>query len=138
MLNRWTLPDIPHLEDFGGDLLHLANWTCWNENFDPTGKRIALIGGGSTGIQILPQIQLRAEQVVHFMKGNQWISPVGVGVSEASRRGVTGNCKFRLPAFVNWKFWLTPEKSSMAMKNFLPSEKILTFIINIAMRLRGT
>ncbi|KAK6366885.1 hypothetical protein LTS17_010436 [Exophiala oligosperma] len=91
MLNRWTLPDIPHLEDFQGEVLHSANWKGWVKKFDPKGMRVALIGGGSTGIQILPQIQPAATQVVHFMKGNQWISPVGVGGAEAQKRGVTGN-----------------------------------------------
>jgi cation diffusion facilitator CzcD-associated flavoprotein CzcO len=93
MLNRWSLPDIPNLQDFRGEVLHSANWKDWVKGFEATGKRIALIGGGSTGIQILPQIQPTAKHVAHFMKGNQWISPVGVGGAEAAKRGVTGNCK---------------------------------------------
>jgi cation diffusion facilitator CzcD-associated flavoprotein CzcO len=93
MLNRWTWPDIPGLSEFQGKVLHSANWQDWVHGFDATGKNIALIGGGSTGIQILPQIQPLAKQVVHFMKGKQWISPVGVGGAEAAKRGVQGNCK---------------------------------------------
>ncbi|KAL6243916.1 hypothetical protein RBB50_009350 [Rhinocladiella similis] len=45
-------------------------------------KRVALIGAGSSGIQILPQIRCKARKVVHFMKGRTWISPVGYGAEE--------------------------------------------------------
>lgn len=59
--------------------MHSANW---DTKFDWVGKRVALIGAGSSGIQILPQIQPQAKQVVHFMKGKTWISPVGYGAEE--------------------------------------------------------
>jgi cation diffusion facilitator CzcD-associated flavoprotein CzcO len=54
--------------------MHTANF---NPNFDWTGKNVALIGAGSTGIQVLPNIQPRAKRVFHYMKGKTWISPVG-------------------------------------------------------------
>lgn len=59
--------------------MHSANWDV---NFDWTDKRVALIGAGSSGIQILPQIRCKARKVVHFMKGRTWISPVGYGAEE--------------------------------------------------------
>lgn len=61
--------------------MHSANW---DSTFDWTGKRVALIGGGSSGIQILPQIQPEAKKVVHFMRGKTWISPVGYGAEEGN------------------------------------------------------
>lgn len=59
--------------------MHTARW---DESFDWTDKTVALIGAGSSGIQILPQIQPKAKRVVHFMKGKNWISPVGYGAEE--------------------------------------------------------
>ena len=61
--------------------MHSANW---DTSFDWTDKRVALIGAGSSGIQILPQIQPKSKQVDHFMKGKTWISPVGYGAEEGS------------------------------------------------------
>lgn len=59
--------------------MHTAKW---DSSFDWTDKRVALIGAGSSGIQILPQIQPGAKHIVHFMKGKTWISPVGYGAEE--------------------------------------------------------
>lgn len=64
--------------------MHSANW---DKSFDWTDKRVALIGAGSSGIQILPQIQPKAKQVVHFMKGKTWVSPVGYGAEEGDNSG---------------------------------------------------
>lgn len=75
-LNKWKMPELPGLDMFKGDLMHSANW---DSNFDPAGKRIALIGGGSSGIQILPQIAPKAKYVDHYMKGKTWIPPFGIG-----------------------------------------------------------
>ncbi|USW52058.1 Putative flavin monooxygenase, FAD/NAD(P)-binding domain superfamily [Septoria linicola] len=79
ILNAWAWPDIPGLHDFQGQYMHTAKW---DESFDWTDKTVALIGAGSSGIQILPQIQPKAKRVVHFMKGKNWISPVGYGAEE--------------------------------------------------------
>ena len=54
--------------------MHTAGW---DPKFDWTDKRIALIGAGSSGIQVLPTIQPAAKRVYHYMRGKTWISPVG-------------------------------------------------------------
>lgn len=59
--------------------MHSANW---DDTFDWTDKKIALIGAGSSGIQILPQIQPKAKHIVHFVRGKNWISPVGYGAED--------------------------------------------------------
>jgi cation diffusion facilitator CzcD-associated flavoprotein CzcO len=49
LFNDWKFPDYPGLEDYKGHLRHSSNW---DPNFDPTGKRIAVIGNGASGIQV--------------------------------------------------------------------------------------
>ncbi|RFU28410.1 hypothetical protein B7463_g7911, partial [Scytalidium lignicola] len=71
ILNKWDWPDIPGLHDFKGHLVHTAKW---DESYDMTGKRVALIGGGSSGIQILPTIQPIVTHCNHYMKGRTWIA----------------------------------------------------------------
>lgn len=39
-----------------------------------TGKNIALIGGGSSGIQLLPNMQPIVKHCDHYMKGKTWIA----------------------------------------------------------------
>lgn len=83
------MPDIPGLENFKGPVMHSANW---DTTFDPTGKRIALIGGGSSGIQILPQIAPKAIYVDHYMKGKTWIPPFGIGAQGVLGRNGDREC----------------------------------------------
>uniref|UniRef100_A0A8H7K2J8 FAD/NAD(P)-binding domain-containing protein n=1 Tax=Bionectria ochroleuca TaxID=29856 RepID=A0A8H7K2J8_BIOOC len=74
ILNNWKWPDIPGIQSFAGDLVHSANWP---EYFDWAGKKVAQIGNGSSGVQILPHLQKGkcAAQVVHFIQEPTWIVP---------------------------------------------------------------
>lgn len=49
LLNNWKWPGIPGLQDFKGDVVHTA---AWPEGLDLRGKRVALIGIGSSAIQV--------------------------------------------------------------------------------------
>lgn len=72
VLSKWIWPKIPGLHDFQGPLLHSANW---DDNVDLDGKTVAVIGTGSSAIQIVPQIQPKVKKLVTFMRSNTWISP---------------------------------------------------------------
>ncbi|CRG92376.1 Putative sterigmatocystin biosynthesis monooxygenase stcW [Talaromyces islandicus] len=76
LLNQWRYPDIPGLQSFKGKLVHSAGY---DTSYDHRGKRVALIGGGSSGIQILPTIQPTVEKVDYYMRSQTWIPPVGFG-----------------------------------------------------------
>jgi cation diffusion facilitator CzcD-associated flavoprotein CzcO len=52
--SHWKWPDIPGLHDFKGTLVHSANWP---DNLDHNGKNVAVLGYGSSGVQIVPAIQ---------------------------------------------------------------------------------
>lgn len=70
-LNAWEWPNIPGLEDFEGPKLHSA---AWDHTVDPTNKRIAVIGNGSSGIQILPKLaEAEGTDVTSFQRGPTWI-----------------------------------------------------------------
>ncbi|KAL2012370.1 hypothetical protein VTN00DRAFT_5088 [Thermoascus crustaceus] len=84
LLNQWRWPDIPGLHDFQGKLVHSA---AYDPTYGLSGKRVALIGGGSSGIQILPKIQPVVKRVDHYMKGRNWIPPVGLGAEGMTEQG---------------------------------------------------
>ncbi|KAH7350443.1 hypothetical protein BKA66DRAFT_563373 [Pyrenochaeta sp. MPI-SDFR-AT-0127] len=100
-LNKWKMPDIKGRDRFKGPLMHSAQF---QEDFDPTRKRIALIGGGSSGIQILPQLQPKASRVDHYMKGKTWIPPFGLGA-----HGVAGRNGDPMTPEDELKSWEDPE-----------------------------
>ncbi|HVE28177.1 MAG TPA: NAD(P)/FAD-dependent oxidoreductase [Sporichthya sp.] len=60
-LSATRTPDFPGLESFAGEVLWTAKWP--KEGRDLTGKRVAVIGTGSSGTQMIPVI---AEQVAHL------------------------------------------------------------------------
>lgn len=71
ILNKWKWPNIPGLNDFKGTLLHSAQW---NKNTDLKGKTVALIGAGSSGVQILPNIYPDVKRVYHWVRNKIWIT----------------------------------------------------------------
>src|SRR3954452_12382379 len=68
-LNEPSLPDVPGLADFPGGLFHTARW---DESFDPKGKRVAVVGTGASGIQLVPTIQPEVDQLVLFQRTASW------------------------------------------------------------------
>ncbi|KAE9965383.1 hypothetical protein BLS_007682 [Venturia inaequalis] len=71
-LNDWKWPNIKGIHDFKGQLMHSA---AWDSSCDWEGKTVAVIGTGSSSIQIVPQIQKTAKHMTAFMRSVTWISP---------------------------------------------------------------
>lgn len=71
-LNDWKWPKIPGLAEFKGTLMHSANWDM---SVDWSDKTVAVIGTGSSAIQIVPQVQKTAKHLTAFMRSVTWISP---------------------------------------------------------------
>lgn len=64
--------DVPRVDDFEGDVLHTAQWP---EGYSLAGKKVAVIGNGSTGVQLLKKVAEDAGQVSVFVRTPQWITP---------------------------------------------------------------
>ncbi len=67
------LPDIEGIENFTGEMFHTTNW---NHDFDPTGKKIAVIGTGSTGTQLMPALAEKAQELTVYQRTPNWITPI--------------------------------------------------------------
>ena len=85
MRSRWRWPTIPGIHDFKGHKVHSADW---DHNYDYSRKRIGIIGNGSSGIQILPQMaKLDGTDITAFQRNRTWITQslgttLGVGQDE--------------------------------------------------------
>lgn len=70
-LSSWKWPAIPGLEEFKGHKVHSAGW---DHNYDYSGKKIGVIGNGSSGIQIIPEMaKLEGTQVTSFQRNPTWV-----------------------------------------------------------------
>ncbi|KAK5129043.1 hypothetical protein LTR85_000376 [Meristemomyces frigidus] len=70
-LNDWVWPDIAGLDDFQGRLIHSASWPA---DVELAGKRVAVLGNGSSGIQIVPALHPRVAQMVTFIRNPTWVT----------------------------------------------------------------
>ncbi len=70
ILNRPSIPPFPGLEDFKGPKFHTARW---DHSVDLTGKKVAMIGTGATGIQVGPAIVDQVEHLSIFQRSKHWV-----------------------------------------------------------------
>lgn len=66
-------PDLPGLDDFKGEIHFTAQWPEPAPSL--AGKRVAVIGTGSSGIQSIPVIAAEAEQLTVFQRTPNWSVP---------------------------------------------------------------
>ncbi|HVW43878.1 MAG TPA: NAD(P)/FAD-dependent oxidoreductase [Amycolatopsis sp.] len=64
--------DLPGVADFAGEIVHS---TAWEPQRSVRGKRVGVIGNGSTGVQLLGAVAREAGHVSVFQRTPQWISP---------------------------------------------------------------
>jgi cation diffusion facilitator CzcD-associated flavoprotein CzcO len=73
VLHHPRIPHIDGMEKFKGKIFHSARW---DHSAPLENKRIAVIGTGSTGVQIVTALAECAAQLCHYQRTPQWIMPV--------------------------------------------------------------
>ena len=73
VLREPRTPAINGLTEFGGSVMHSARW---DHAVDMAGKRVAIIGTGSTGVQIICGLADTAARLDLFQRSAQWILPL--------------------------------------------------------------
>jgi cation diffusion facilitator CzcD-associated flavoprotein CzcO/acetyl esterase/lipase len=76
-------PDIEGVERFGGDVYLTGRWP--HEGVDFGGKRVAVIGTGSSGIQSIPLIAQQAAEVTVFQRTPNFSIPARNGPPSPER-----------------------------------------------------
>jgi len=99
-------PDFPGVERFAGDCYLTAAWP--KEDVDLTGKRVGVIGTGSTAIQVIPQVARQAAHLTVFQRTANFSVPARNGPLPAAeqqrikadyptRRGISRDSLFGVP-----------------------------------------
>ena len=112
-LNRPSYPDIPGRDTFDGPAFHTARW---DDSVDLEGKRVAVIGAGATGFQLVPAIADEVGQLTAYQRTAQWMAPnpiyhesVGPGLQWAIRH---------VPYYARWyrlsRLWSTLDVAAIA------------------------
>jgi cation diffusion facilitator CzcD-associated flavoprotein CzcO len=66
-------PDIPGMESFAGTSLFTSRWP--REQVDLAGRRVGVIGTGSTGVQLIPVVAREALQLCVFQRSAAYTLP---------------------------------------------------------------
>lgn len=91
-VNAKNTVDIEGVEEFTGTILRP---NAWDDSYDPRGKRIAVIGTGSSGVQITAALSAEAANLDVYQRTPAWVLPkVDFDITPRMRR------LFRLPGFV--------------------------------------
>jgi cation diffusion facilitator CzcD-associated flavoprotein CzcO len=80
-LSTPTLPRIEGRDSFAGQSFHTARWP--HEPVDFTGKRVAVIGTGATGVQTIQTIARDVGHLTVFQRTPNWCAPLHNGKIDA-------------------------------------------------------
>ncbi|MCW2528769.1 MAG: cyclohexanone monooxygenase [Pseudonocardiales bacterium] len=73
-LSAARIPDFPGGNSFAGTTLHTGKWP--RDGVDFTGRRVAVIGTGSSGIQVIPLVAQQAAELTVFQRTANYAVPV--------------------------------------------------------------
>ncbi len=73
VLHHPNVPDLPGMDGFEGALFHSARW---EHDVPLDGRRVGVVGTGSSAIQIASALVDRVAELVLFQRTPQWIAPV--------------------------------------------------------------
>ncbi|HET7018138.1 MAG TPA: NAD(P)/FAD-dependent oxidoreductase [Streptosporangiaceae bacterium] len=76
-LSAANVPQFPGAADFAGEQYSTARWPHTPPSF--AGQRVGLIGTGSSGVQVLPELAKQARTVTVFQRTAQFVTPAGQG-----------------------------------------------------------
>lgn len=71
-MHKPLIPHIKGIETFSGKTFHSATW---DNEYELSGKRVAVIGSGGSAIQFLPAIQAKVKQLTLFQRTAPWVLP---------------------------------------------------------------
>lgn len=71
LLSSWNWPDIKGLDTFKGKLCHTADY---DETTDLQDKKVAVIGIGSSGVQVIPSILPSVKHLYCWIRSPTWIT----------------------------------------------------------------
>jgi cation diffusion facilitator CzcD-associated flavoprotein CzcO len=82
LLSIPTLPRLEGMESFKGQSFHTFDWP--HEPVEMAGKRVAVVGTGATGIQVIGEIADKVGDLTVFQRRPNWSAPLNNGpISDA-------------------------------------------------------
>lgn len=74
LLSQKNKPALPGIDDFRGTIVHTTEWP---DDLDYAGKRVGVIGNGSTGVQLMTELAKTVGHLTTFQRTPQYSVPAG-------------------------------------------------------------
>lgn len=71
-LSQPKSPDIPGIDSFAGKVIHT---TAWDDSYDLTDRRTAIIGTGATAVQLIPEVAKKVSELTVYQRTPIWVTP---------------------------------------------------------------
>ncbi|WP_280346231.1 flavin-containing monooxygenase [Nocardia neocaledoniensis] len=71
-LSQPYTPPFPGIESFAGKIIHT---TAWDDDYDLTDRKAAIIGTGATAVQLVPEVAKRVAALTVFQRTPIWVVP---------------------------------------------------------------
>ncbi|KAI7899854.1 putative flavoprotein [Cokeromyces recurvatus] len=85
------VPNIPkEFSTFEGKIIHSSHW---DSSYDFSNKKVAVIGSGTSSVQIVPSLQKQVSHLYNYIRTPTWITPRN---------------QFYYPDYVKWLFGVFP------------------------------
>ncbi|MER7606178.1 NAD(P)/FAD-dependent oxidoreductase [Nocardioides sp. NPDC127503] len=116
-LSAPRLPDVPGIDTFAGLRLQTATWPA--DGVDLSGKRVAVVGTGSSGAQVIPKIAAQAQQLHVLQRTAGFVvpahnRPLTAGEQDAVKSTYRDYRDRALDAFLGVHFPLAGESAATA------------------------
>ena len=69
--NAWKLPNYPGITQYKGLLRHASHY---DPSFNADGKKVAVIGNGASGIQLVVNLHKAVSRMDHYARNKTWIA----------------------------------------------------------------
>ncbi|WP_420799166.1 flavin-containing monooxygenase [Mycobacterium neumannii] len=121
LFTRPVMPDLVEEEPFTGTLMHTARW---DHDVDLSGKRVAVLGTGSTAAQLVPEVATVAERVYSVQRSPTWVLPKPDRAYSGREKWVFRNIPLAKKIY-RTRLWLRSESNISVIEN--GSDKTLEF-----------
>lgn len=126
LLSATNFPNFPGQGTFKGEIHHTARWP--HEGVDLAGKRVAVIGTGSSGIQVIAEIAPQVGHLTVFQRHAQWVvpakhRPIAPGLLESIEKNYEQYWHDVLYSITCFGF----DESATAAESVSPEERRATF-----------
>lgn len=131
-LSNASFPSMRGIETYQGHKILSAHW---DQGYDFTGKRVAVIGTGASAVQIIPELVKQAEHVTVFQRTPGWVLPRGDHATPSAVKALFRSIPLSQKAVRTATFW-GAETMATALVWPTPVTSVLERISKLHLRLQ--